>query len=113
MKEEIIVYFVAENGFMDIEMSNLFIDNFKSKGYSIIDIGMGNAYNIPLYLLGEIESHIEKAVVVSIRFDDNNPVPMVFFSRDEIDALTEELINSSSEENSFNIITAVHKKIRS
>lgn len=112
MDNSIIVYFVAEHGFMNQEMVELFLSNFEEKGYSIEDIGMGSAYNMPIYLLGEIEAHRDKAVVVSFRMDDGRPVPMIFFSKDEVDAVFKALEEADKSDDSFDIITQVHRKIR-
>ncbi|MDO4188432.1 MAG: hypothetical protein Q4D29_05515 [Lachnospiraceae bacterium] len=112
MKKDIIVYFVAENGFMNGDLTELFLSNFEEKGYSIKDVGMGSAYNMPIYLLGEIEDHKDEAVVVSMRFDGERPVPMVFFDDEEIESLVEGLNKADKNSDTFDIIVEVHKRIR-
>ncbi len=113
MEKNIIVYFVSEKGFMNRFFMKLFMEGFQNDGLIIEDIGTGNAYNMPIYLLGEIEEHIDKAVVVSVYFDEKGqPVPMVFFSKDEINALIQRLDKAGENENSFEILKEVHRKIR-
>ncbi len=112
MEPKIIVYFVAEDGFMKRAYIQRFLEMFKKNGYVIEDVGTGNAYNMPIYLLGEVEEHIEKAVVVSVSEEDENVKPMVFFSDGEIQALVKRLKTAVEGEDSFNIIKKVHKEMR-
>lgn len=112
MKKNIVVYFVAKNGFMNRELVNHFIQSFEKRGCVIDDIGAGNAYNMPVYLLGEVEAHIDKAVIVSLRFDGENPVPMVFFDENEVAAVVERLEKAEDGEDTFDILAEVHRKIR-
>ncbi len=112
MDKKIIVYFVAEHGFMDKLYVESFLTMFEKEDYIVEDIGMGSAYNMPEYLLGEIEEHREKAVVVSCRMEGDTPIPMVFFSEDEVNALTEALEKAEKGEDSFEILQVVHKHIR-
>lgn len=108
----IIVYFVAEKGFMNREMMELFMEMFTQRGYTIEDIGMGSAYNMPIYLLGEVEEHIEKAVIVSYYMENGRPVPMVFFDEAEVNAVVERLEKAQKGEDSFQILKEVHGVIR-
>ena len=112
MNKGIVVYFVAESGFMQSELSELFLSNFEKNGYVVEDIGAGSAYNMPTYLLGEVVKNIDKAVIVSVRFEDDRPVPMVFFDEDEVDAVVERLEKAGKDEDTFDILVEVHKKIR-
>jgi len=73
---------------------------------------MGSAYNMPVYLLGEISDHYDKAVVVSFDVVNDMPKPMVFFDSNEIDALMKGLEAAKEGEDTFDIITAVHKELR-
>jgi len=67
---------------------------------------------MPIYLLGEVEENIEKAVVVSFYMDGDRPVPMVFFDQNEVDALIEGLENAGDDADSFDIAKEVHRRIR-
>lgn len=111
MAESIVVYFVDENGFMNHNYVKYTIDMFTQKGYTVEDIGMGSAYNMPVYLCGEIAANIEKAVVASYYFKEEQLVPIILFSEYEIDCLLEEL-EADMDGDSFDILKRVHSKLR-
>ncbi|MCR4743848.1 MAG: hypothetical protein K5894_01310 [Lachnospiraceae bacterium] len=112
MENKIIVYFVFENGAFVPEVLSIYFEMFEKEGYMIEDFGMGSAYNMPEYLLGEIEDHLDKAVVTSFCMDEGDGYSMIFFNKDEVDAVIEGLKAAKPGEDSYDILKEVHKKIR-
>ena len=111
MNKNIVVYFVTEHGRINFNYNSTFMKILREQGFVIEDFGMGSAYNMPIYLLGEVEENIEKAVVISYYMNEGCPVPMVFMEEKEIAALMEELENAPKDADSFDIVKSAYEKI--
>ena len=111
-KKHIVPYYVTETGAINHNLVSIFEDMFYEKGYMIDDFGMGSAYNMPIYLLGEIEDNFDKAVVVSFYEKEGQMLPIILFDESEIALLAEELGKAGKEEDSYNIIRKVHRELR-
>ena len=106
-------YFVTEHGgFLAPAYLNILLQQFEDRGWEPQDLGMGSAYNMPVYLLGEMEEHYGQAMVFSLYMEDDGPRIMAFIGKPEIDPLMEALEAAGDDEDSFDICKAVHKKIR-
>ena len=108
----VIVYFVTENGFMNFDLVETCISMFKEKDLIVEDFGMGSSYNMPSYLLGELEENVDKAIVVSFDYNDERFVPVFLVDDNEINSLINALKEADEEDDSLEIIKKVHKYIR-
>ena len=106
-------YFVTEHGkFMPREVFSVILNLFEKNGWEPQDLGMGSAYNMPIYLLGEIEDHYGEAIVIAVDMGEQIPKVMAFIEESEIKALTEALEAAGEDEDSWDICCAVHRKLR-
>lgn len=110
---KITVFFVTKNGeFAPPFITQACLDFLKGPTTELGDIGMGNAYNMPMYLAGEIEEHIEEAVVICLGTEEEKFRPMVFMGENEVNMLLEALAKAGDDDDSWEICREVHKAIR-
>lgn len=110
---KVTVYFVTENGaFAPQFLVDGFVKMLEDKDFELSDIGLGSAYNMPGYLAGEVEEHIDEAVVYCIGFNEEGFRPMIFASEDEIELLLDALNKADDNDNSWEVCSELHKKIR-
>lgn len=111
--QEYRVYILTKNGnFLRPEIIQLLLDNVRKYG-EVVDIGMGSAYNDPLYLLGEIENNPDEVFVIA--WDDTEadqmPRPRALVGEREVVALVHTLEDNMSED-AWEIAMAVNHVIR-
>lgn len=111
-KDHIFTYYVTENGIINHQFMDCYDELFERKGIAIDGFGMGSAYNMPIYLLGELEENFEKAVVISYYVKDDLLRPIVLFDDMEIKVLMEYLEKAGEDEDSYDILKKVHQDIR-
>lgn len=116
MEEGIYCYFLTEDGsLLHPDIINTLLEHTKKYG-EIADVGTGSAYNMPIYLLGELEEHRAGAIVFAWDWDeDGSPHPRTFFTDEEIGALMEALEEAhekNPDANAWDIAVEVNKKNR-
>lgn len=109
------LYILTKDGaFLKSDYLKILIDITKEDGYLLQDIGMGSAYNMPTYLLDEMEIHLKPesdVIVVAWDYKDDFPKPM-FFAGNDIFPLRKALFEADKNDNSWNICKEVHGAIR-
>lgn len=106
------VFIISEDGTMvNVELADLLIDTV-AKRYEITNLGIGSAYNMPIYLLGELDGYEDESCVIAIDFDENDmPRPRFLIERPEIELLMNELDKQRSRD-SWEVAVEVNKAIR-
>ena len=108
--DKIRLYILTKNGvLLPTEITELLVKSAKKYG-EIEDFGCGSAYNIPVYLLGEIEKHIEKTFVVAWDMDGDMPHPRAIIGEEVL--LLIKALQDDIEGDSWEIAVEVNKKIR-
>lgn len=92
------------------EVVDAIVELVEKRG-KIVDLGFGSAYNMPIYLLGELEGHEEEAIVVSMDWDDEMPHPRFLVEPSEIVPLMEAL-EANQDSDSWEIAVRVNRQIR-
>ena len=67
---------------------------------------------MPAYLAGEIEEHIEEAVVICLGTEEERFRPMVFMRENEGNMLLEALAKAGDDDDAWEICREGHKAIR-
>ena len=111
--DKIRLFIVTKNGKMAPVVWHKKIIDVLGEQFEIVDIGFGRAYNMAIYLLGEIENNPDEACVVALDYDENLeiPYPRVLINEEEILLLIEAL-EANLERNSWETVVEVNKKIR-
>lgn len=113
MKNAYIKFVTKNGGFINADFIKAVLDMFERHGYKIKNFNCGgNANNMPIYLLGEIEEHYGETIVFAIGAKENDYNPMIFVDNKEIDTLMEALENAEKDENAWEICKRVHKILR-
>lgn len=77
-------YVLSKNGAMlHPELINLLVEQVQKQG-ELENLGFGSAYNMPVYLLGEIAEHVESAFVVAWDTDSDMLHPRALVGETEI-----------------------------
>ena len=105
------LYILSKNGTMlHPGIIDLFVKQVEKYG-ELEDLGFGNAYNMPMYLLGEIEGYVDSSFVVAWDMDQDVPHPRAFVGETEIMALIKALEEDENGD-SWEIAVKLNKKIR-
>ena len=92
------------------EIIRLLVEQVKKYG-ELDDLGFGSAYNMPVYLLGEIEDHVDSVFVIAWDMDGDTPHPRALVGKKEIMPLIEAL-EADEDGDSWEIAVRVNKEIR-
>lgn len=82
-------------------------------GTELDDLGFGSAYNMPVYLLEEIEEHVDSVFVIAWDMDGDMPHPRALVGKEEIMPLIEGLEadeNGDSWEIALRLIKRLEKR---
>lgn len=105
------VYILTEEGcFLKPEITQILLDRVMEDA-ELENFGTGSAYNMPVYLLGEIEDHEDTAMVIAWDMDEDQPHPRFLVGEDEIRLLIDVLENNQDGD-SWEIAVEVNKAIR-
>lgn len=109
--EKIRLYILTKNGTrLHPEIVSLLIESARKYGEPD-DFGMGSAYNMPVYLLGEIEGHADSTLVVAWDMDGEMPHPRAFLGRNEVQLLMEAL-EANLDGDSWEIAVELNRRMR-
>ena len=105
------LYILFEEGkWMQPEIIKCLVEHV-TRDAELEDFGTGNAYNMPIYLLGVLENHEDNAIVVAWDWDEDKPHPRFLVEPSEICPLIEAL-EANPDGDSWEIAVAVNKEIR-
>ena len=106
------LYILTEKGqILNPDIVNVLIERV-TQDAELEDFGTGSAYNMPVYLLGEIEDHVDNAMVIAWdRDEDGMPHPRFLVEPCEICPLIEAL-EANEDGDSWEIAVEVNKQIR-
>ena len=108
--KNIYAYIVTEDGrILHHKIISMIFDSFLEEDAQIMDIGMGGAYNMPIYLLGEVEAHRDEAVVIRVLIEDDLVKVMIFMEDEEMDVLMAALESADENDDSFEICRRVRE----
>lgn len=107
------LYVLAKDGTMPaFGMIMSFAEHAKEMtGEDLADLGFGNAYNMPDYLLDAIEDHADTAIVVAWDMDGDLPHPRCLAGEDEIGELIKAL-EAEPDADAWEIVRRVNIRIR-
>lgn len=105
------IYVLSKEGTMpEIGLVNVIVDMLKEEG-ELEDLGFGSAYNMPIYLLGEIEGHEEDSFVIALDTEGDELRPRFLVGKYEIGALMVAL-EACPNEDAWQLAVDVNKDMR-